>query len=231
MVDSRGLIVKDRPSGGVTEHKVRFARDHEPVDSLAEVVKIAKPTVLIGAAAIGGAFTKEILTAMGEFNERPVIFALSNPTSKAECTAEEAYSATAGRVVFASGSPFDPVTINGKTYHPGQGNNSYIFPGIALGVICAGMKTIPEETFLISANALAQIVTDTDLDSGNLYPPLQDIQKCSIKIAVKVMEYAYRQALATVHPEPEDYEKFIRAQLYDTNYKTALPVTYSWPKL
>ncbi|XP_011304234.1 NADP-dependent malic enzyme isoform X3 [Fopius arisanus] len=229
MVDSKGLIVKNRPSGGVTEHKARFARDQEPIDTLAQVVKGAMPTVLIGAAAIGGAFTKEILQDMGSFNDRPIIFALSNPTSKAECTAEEAYTATQGRAIFASGSPFDPVTIDGKTYHPGQGNNSYIFPGIALGVICAGMKTIPEETFLISANALADIVTDADLLSGNLYPPLQDIQKCSMKIAVAVMEYAYRESLATVHPEPSNYEDFIKAQLYDTNYKTALPVTYSWP--
>ncbi|KAK0173402.1 hypothetical protein PV328_006607 [Microctonus aethiopoides] len=231
LVDSRGLIVKNRPSGGISEHKLPFAQDHEPIDTLVEVVKTLKPTVLIGAAAIGGAFTKEILTAMGEFNERPVIFALSNPTSKAECTAEEAYTATNGRCIFASGSPFDPVTLNGKTYNPGQGNNSYIFPGIALGAICAGMRIIPEETFLIGANALADIVTDADLESGNLYPPLNDIRKCSLKIAIKVMEYAYQQSLATVYPEPEDYEKFVMAQQYDSNYKTALPVTYSWPKL
>ncbi|XP_057332234.1 NADP-dependent malic enzyme isoform X2 [Microplitis mediator] len=231
MVDSKGLIVKDRPSGGINEHKARFARDHAPVDTLVEVVKTVKPTVLIGAAAIGGAFTKEILHDMGEFNERPIIFALSNPTSKAECTAEEAYTATNGRCIFASGSPFDPVTINGKTYHPGQGNNSYIFPGIALGAICAGMKTIPEETFLVAANALADIVTNEDLDSGNLYPPLNHIRDCSLKIAAQIMEYAYNYSLATVHPRPANYEEFINAQLYDTHYKTALPVTYSWPKL
>ncbi|XP_063989682.1 NADP-dependent malic enzyme isoform X4 [Diachasmimorpha longicaudata] len=231
MVDSKGLIVKNRASGGVTEHKARFAREQDPIDTLVQVVKGAKPSILIGAAAIGGAFTQEILEDMGNFNEKPIIFALSNPTSQAECTAEDAYKATNGRAIFASGSPFDPVTIDGKTYHPGQGNNSYIFPGIALGVICAGMKTIPQETFLIAAKALAEIVTDADRESGNVYPPLQDIQKCSTKIAVEVMAYAYRESLATVHPEPENYEDFIKAQLYDTTYKTALPVTYSWPKL
>lgn len=111
MVDSKGLIVKNRPSGGVTEHKARFARDQEPIDTLAQVVKGARPTVLIGAAAIGGAFTKDILEDMGKFNERPIIFALSNPTSKAECTAEEAYSAT--EVTFLIGLLF----ISGGQWH------------------------------------------------------------------------------------------------------------------
>ncbi|XP_024937546.1 NADP-dependent malic enzyme isoform X6 [Cephus cinctus] len=231
MVDSKGLIVKNRPEGGITEHKVHFARDDAPIKTLGEVVKLAKPTVLIGAAAIGGAFTRDILEEMGKNNDKPVIFALSNPTSKAECTAEEAYVATQGKCIFASGSPFDPVTLNGKTYYPGQGNNSYIFPGIALGAICAGMRYIPEETFLIAATVLSDLVTEKDLDSGNLYPPLNDIQTCSLKIAVKVMEYAFKNSLATVHPEPKDYEEFVKAQLYDTKYKASVPPTYSWPKL
>lgn len=230
MVDSKGLIVKNRPEGGITEHKVHYARDDAPIKTLVEVVKTAKPTVLIGAAAIGGTFTTEILEEMARNNERPVIFALSNPTSKAECTAEQAYVATKGKCVFASGSPFDPVTFNGKTYNPGQGNNSYIFPGIALGAIYAGMRYIPEETFLIAATVLSDLVTDKDLDSGNLYPPLRDIQKCSTKIAVKILDYAYRSSIATVHPEPKDYEEFIKAQLYDTRYKPSVPTTYPWPK-
>ncbi|XP_051172058.1 NADP-dependent malic enzyme isoform X2 [Leptopilina boulardi] len=230
MVDSKGLIVKDRPSGGLTVHKLKFAREHEPITTLAEVVKVAKPTVLIGAAAIGGAFTEEILKTMAKNNERPVIFALSNPTSKAECTAEDAYKHTQGKCIFASGSPFPPVEYNGKTYHPGQGNNSYIFPGIALGVICAGMRTIPEETFLNAASSLAELVTDRDLESGNVYPPLDDIKKCSLRIAVNLMEYAYRMSLASVHPEPKDYEEFIKAQLYDTSYTSSIPEIYPWPK-
>lgn len=151
LVDSKGLIVKDRPKGGLNHHKLKFAHQHEPVDTLAEAVKLLKPSVLIGAAAIGGAFTPEIISSMAEFNERPIIFALSNPTSKAECTAEEAYKYTNGRVVFSSGSPFPPVNFNGRTFYPGQGNNAYIFPGIGLGVICGGLPTISEEIFLMSA--------------------------------------------------------------------------------
>lgn len=151
---------------------------------------------------------------MGEFNDRPIIFALSNPTSKAECTAEDAYKYTnvickftklfrsskfnrncklQGKCVFASGSPFPPVVYNGKTYYPGQGNNSYIFPGVALGVICAGASTIPEDIFLISAEKLADMVTADDLDKGSLYPPLETIRECSLKIATKVMEYSYEK--------------------------------------
>ena len=152
--DSRGLIVKDRPSGGVTGHKVSFAKEVPPMETLEEIVKSVKPTVLIGAAAIGGVFTKEILQDMASFNDRPIIFALSNPTSKAECTAEEAYTHTDGRAVFASGSPFDTVVYKGKTYHPGQGNNAYIFPGVALGVICTGIHHIQDELFLMAAKVI-----------------------------------------------------------------------------
>ncbi|CAL7937574.1 unnamed protein product [Xylocopa violacea] len=231
MVDSKGLIVKNRPGGGLTEHKLEFARDDKPINTLLEVVKTAKPTVLIGAAAVGNAFTKEILEEMAKNNERPVIFALSNPTSKAECTAEQAYTVTKGKCIFASGSPFPPVTYEGKTFYPGQGNNSYIFPGIALGVICCGMRKIPEEVFLIAAKALSDMVSEEDIEKGNLYPPLQDIQKCSLSIAVAVMKYGYDNCLATFQPEPSDYEKFIKAQLYDPTYTSSVPPVYSWPKL
>ncbi|XP_017883309.1 NADP-dependent malic enzyme [Ceratina calcarata] len=231
MLDSKGLIVKDRPSGGLTVHKLEFARDHKPVDTLLEVIKIAKPTVLIGASAVGGAFTTEILEEMANNNEKPVIFALSNPTSKAECTAEQAYTVTKGKCVFASGSPFPPFEYEGKTHYPGQGNNSYIFPGVALGVICCGMRTIPEEVFLVAAQSLSDMVSKEDLERGTLYPPLKDIQKCSVCIAVAVMKYGYDNCLATVHPKPKDIYEFVKAQLYDPSYEPSVPPVYSWPKL
>ncbi|XP_055849839.1 NADP-dependent malic enzyme isoform X2 [Episyrphus balteatus] len=228
LVDSKGLIVKDRPSGGLSEHKLHFAHEHEPVETLAEAVNVIKPNILIGAAAIGGAFTPAILEKMAELNETPIIFALSNPTIKAECTAIQAYTHTKGKCIFASGSPFDPVEYNGKTFYPGQGNNSYIFPGVALGVICAGMLTIPEEVFLISAEKLADICSAEDLAKGSLYPPLSAITQCSIQIAVKVMDYAYKNGLATVRPEPQDKEAFIKSQMYELNYPPAVPEVYQW---
>ncbi|XP_055377030.1 NADP-dependent malic enzyme isoform X2 [Condylostylus longicornis] len=223
LVDSKGLIVRDRPKGGLNEHKLHFAHDHEPIDTLVDAVNILKPTILIGAAAIGGAFTKEIIEKMAELNEKPVIFALSNPTIKAECTAEQAYTWSKGSAIFASGSPFDPFEYEGKVYTPGQGNNAYIFPGVALGVICAGMLRIPEECFLMSAERLAKLCSDEQLEKGCLYPPLSEITNCSVEIAEQIMQYAYDKDLATLRPEPKDKIAFIRSQMYDTNYPPAIP--------
>jgi len=229
--DSRGLIVADRPKGGITHHKAPFAHPHKPMDELDEIVKEIKPSVLIGAAAVPKVFTPEILKDMASFNEQPIIFALSNPTSKAECTAEEAYTHTDGRAVFASGSPFPVFEGFGKRYEPGQGNNAYIFPGVGLGVISTGIYHISEKVFLTSAEALAELVTDDDLAVGRLYPPLSDIRNISVKIATKLAEEAYEDGTASTYPEPKDKEAFIRSNLYDYNYEgtTALPIRYDWP--
>ncbi|KAF5303430.1 hypothetical protein FQA39_LY09974 [Lamprigera yunnana] len=231
MVDSKGLIVKNRPGGGLTEHKLKFARDDKPIKTLHEVVQTANPSVIIGASTIAGSFTSAIIKHMAQTHERPVIFALSNPTNKSECTAEEAYTYSNGKAIFSSGSPFPPFTINGKTLQPGQGNNSYIFPGVALGIISVGMQIVPEETFIVAAQTLAELVADADLDVGRVYPPLSKIQDCSVKIATKVAEFAYTECIASVHPQPENLEKFIRAQMYDTHYQPALPSVYPYPKL
>lgn len=185
-----------------------------------------RPNVLIGAAAQGGAFNQEILELMADINETPIIFALSNPTSKAECTAEEAYTYTKGRCIFASGSPFAPVTYNNKKFYPGQGNNSYIFPGVALGVLCAGMLNIPEQVFLVAAERLAELVSKDDLAKGSLYPPLSSIVSCSMAIAERIVEYAYKNGLATVRPEPVNKLAFIKAQMYDLDYPRSVPATY-----
>ncbi|KAG0725994.1 NADP-dependent malic enzyme [Chionoecetes opilio] len=233
LVDSRGLIVKDRPKGGISGHKLSYAHPHEPMENLEDIVRTVKPTALIGAAAIGGVFTPQLLKDMASFNKRPVIFALSNPTSQAECTAEDCYTHTEGRAVFASGSPFSPVTLNGQTFHPGQGNNAYIFPGVALGVICTGIHHIEDSIFLMAAKALADMVTEDDLSLGRLYPPLSDIRKCSLKIAVYIAEHAYTTDIASTYPRPNDLTKFIEDQQYNYDYDSwsALPETWQWPDL
>ncbi|XP_060092558.1 NADP-dependent malic enzyme [Heteronotia binoei] len=229
MVDSKGLIVKGRAS--LTPAKQQFAHQHEEMKNLEDIVRKLKPTVLIGAAAIGGAFTHNILKDMASFNKRPIIFALSNPTDKAECSAEECYNLTEGRAIFASGSPFKPVTLpDGRTFFPGQGNNVYVFPGVALGVVSCGVRHISDEIFLTTAEVIAQQVSKQNLEEGRLYPPLSVIQNVSLKIAVKIAEEAYRNNTASFYPEPEDKEAFIRSHLYNTDYESFLVDSYSWPK-
>merc|ERR1719312_1494271 len=229
--DSKGLIVANRASGGITHHKAPFAHPHEEMKELGETVKTIKPTCLIGAAAVPRVFATEIIKDMASFNEQPIIFALSNPTSMAECTAEEAYTHSDGRAVFASGSPFPDFHGFGKTYKPGQGNNAYIFPGASLAVIAAGIHHISDGVFLSSAEALADMVTEEDLAVGRLYPPLSNIQEISVQIAKRVAEEAYQENTASTYPEPEDKEAFIRTHLYDYNYDKVsyLPSVYAWP--
>ncbi|XP_026510222.1 NADP-dependent malic enzyme isoform X2 [Terrapene carolina triunguis] len=170
MVDSKGLIVKERSS--LTTEKERFAHKHDEMKNLEDIVRAIKPTVLIGVAAIGGAFTKQILKDMASFNKQPIIFALSNPTSKAECSAEQCYQMTEGRGIFASGSPFDPVTLpSGRTFYPGQGNNAYVFPGVALGVVSCGLRYISEEIFLTTAEIAEQAYSNK---TASFYPEPED---------------------------------------------------------
>lgn len=228
MMDIDGLLAKGRPEGKLGGHKALYAKDHPVCKSLVDLINEVKPSVLIGASAAGGAFTPEVLKAMGSFNKRPVIFALSNPTSKAECTAEQAYTNTEGRCIFASGSPFGSVTYGDKTFHPGQGNNAYIFPGVALGVIATGIHHIDDEVFLISAQVLAKMVSDDDIERGSLYPPLSKIREASIQIAMRITQYAYDKGYATVYPEPEDKKAYIESQLYNYNYECSLPKTWKW---
>ncbi|XP_075410941.1 NADP-dependent malic enzyme isoform X2 [Tenrec ecaudatus] len=229
LVDSKGLIVKGRAS--VTQEKEEYAQEHEEMKNLEAIVQKLKPTALIGVAAIGGAFTEQILKDMAAFNERPIIFALSNPTSKAECSAEQCYKLTQGRAVFASGSPFDPVTLpNGRTLYPGQGNNSYVFPGVALGVVACGLRNITDKIFLTTAEVIAQQVSDKHLEEGRLYPPLSSIREVSLKIAEKIVKDAYQEKTATVYPEPPNKKAFVCSQMYNADYDQILPDCYSWPK-
>jgi len=214
-VDSTGLLVSSREK--MAEHKKPYAHDHPPLDSFLDAVRTLKPTAILGLSGQPGTFTKEVVEAMAEINERPIIFALSNPTSMAECTAEQAYTWSDGRAVFASGSPFDPVKYDNQTFVPGQGNNAYIFPGVGLGAIVSEARVITDEMFLAAAHSLANLVTESDLERGRVYPPLSRIRSVSAKIAYDVAKMVYDQGL-TDKEEPEDIEAEIHDYMYHPVY-------------
>jgi len=214
-VDSRGLLCEGRDN--IAQHKAPYAHKHEYIDNLLDTVKTLKPTVLLGLSGQPQTFTKEVVEAMSEINERPVIFALSNPTSMAECTAEQAYTWSGGRAVFASGSPFDPVKFGNQTFVPGQGNNAYIFPGVGLGIIVSQSHVVTDEMFLAAAFSLAGQVKDSDLERGRVYPPLADIRLVSAKIAAEVAKMAYENGF-TSREQPEDILADVKNYMYRPVY-------------
>ena len=215
LVDSHGLVVRSR--NDLAAHKRPYARDHAPIRDFPSAVRALKPSVIIGVAAVGGAFSREVLEEMARNHARPIVFALSNPTSKAECTAEQAYQWTAGRALFASGSPFDSVKVGDRTFVPRQGNNSYIFPGVGLGAIVSKARRITDAMFMAAARTLAGLVDESDLAQGSLYPALSRIREVSEAIAAAVAESAYADGLAG-KPRPVDVLTDVRSQMYDPRY-------------
>jgi malate dehydrogenase (oxaloacetate-decarboxylating)(NADP+) len=209
-VDVNGLVVKDRTD--LMPHNVPYAHDHRPLGFL-EAIDAIRPHVLIGATGAPGTFTQAVVERMSAVNPRPVLFALSNPTSRAECTAEQAYAWSGGRVLFATGSPFAPVTYGGRVFRPAQGNNAYVFPGIGLGAVACRARTLPDQLFLEAARTLAHMVRRKDLDEGALYPPLQEIRKISLAIAVSVATKAYEMNLAR-QSRPRNIRRSIAAIMY-----------------
>lgn len=220
-VDSQGLVVKNRP-GNLASHKRPYAHDHAGIAGFEEAVEALRPTAIIGVASMPGAFTPRILRRMGELNTTPIVFALSNPTSKAECTAEAAYRETDGRAVFASGSPFAPVDINGRTLAPAQCNNVYIFPGLGLGALACGAREISDAMMLVAAETLASCVTADDLAVGRVCPSLSRIREVSLKIATAVADEAWRSGLTT-QPRPDDLEADIRSRMFEPEYGDYVP--------
>ena len=214
-VDSKGLVVKSRENLAV--HKLPYAHEHAGCTDFLAAVNDLQPTAILGLSGQPQTFTKDIIEAMAKINERPVVFALSNPTSMAECTAEQAYSWSDGRAVFASGSPFDPVTVDNQTFVPGQGNNAYIFPGVGLGVIASQSRTITDEMFLAAAHSLAEQVSESDIERGRLYPSLARIREVSARIAYDVAKMAYDNQL-TDKEEPEDLLADIHQHMYQPVY-------------
>jgi malate dehydrogenase (oxaloacetate-decarboxylating)(NADP+) len=209
-VDVNGLVVKSRTD--LMPHNLPYAHEMTSLP-FAEAIDAIRPHVLIGATGAPGTFTQAVVERLSALNDRPLLFALSNPTSRAECTAEQAYAWSGGRAIFATGSPFAPVTHGGRTYRPAQGNNAYVFPGIGLGAIACRAKTLPDELFLVAARTLAGLVRQKDLDHGAIYPPLTDIRKISVAIATAVATRAYATGLAR-RKRPANVRRSIEAMLY-----------------
>ncbi len=214
-IDSHGLVVTGRDK--LAKHKQPYAHEHPPLDDLLAAVEAIRPTALIGVSGQPQTFTLPVLSAMAEINERPIIFALSNPTSKSECTAEQAYTATSGRAIFASGSPFPPVTLNGHQYNPGQGNNAYVFPGVGLGVVVSGARHVTDQMFAAAAQTLASQVTPEDLAAGRIYPTIDRIRSVSAAIATAVADLAFDRGLATV-ARPIDSAAYVESLMFEPHY-------------
>ncbi len=216
LFDSHGLVVKQRTD--LAAHKQPYAHDHAPVGNLHEAVKALRPTAIIGVAAVGGAFTEDVVRTMASLNKRPMVFALSNPTSKAECTAAQAYRWTDGRALFACGSPFDPVTLNGRNYVPRQGNNSYIFPGVGLGVIVSGANRVTDEMFMTAAHTLADAGDRGRLAAGEPLPAAQRTFATFRRISrPRSPRLPTGRGLAR-GSEPSDLLGFVKSKMYEPRY-------------
>ena len=215
-LDSKGLLVKSRKD--LDEGKRLFASDCAPIADCLGAVEFLKPTAIIGACGKQGIFTREVLEAMARINPRPIVFAMSNPTSLSECTAEEAYRYTQGRAVFASGSPFMPVHFGAKVFIPGQSNNTYIFPGVGLGIVSCRVRHLTDEMFFMAAKTLSDLVNEEDLAVGRLYPSLQRIREVSLAIAESVAAVAFQQGLAE-KPGKHPLHEHIKSQMYQPVYR------------
>ncbi len=214
-MDSKGLVCSSR--NDLAEHKQKYAHPHAGITGFAEAVRTLQPTAIIGVSGQPATFDEEVVRLMAEFNEQPIIFALSNPTANSECTAEQAYTWSGGRAIFASGSPFDPVTINGKRIIPGQGNNVYIFPGVGLGLAYCLSRTVTERMFYEAAKVLAGMVTAEELANGTVYPSFARIREVSVRIAMAITRVGVEEGLVQSH-YLENLEENLRNIMYHPDY-------------
>lgn len=216
MFDVNGLLVNSRTD--LAEHQLQFAHDSEPSDSFADAILKIKPTAIVGVSTVGGAFNSQVIENMSAVNERPIIFPYSNPTTHSECTAEQAYTWSKGKAIFASGSPFAPVQYEGKTFTPGQGNNVFIFPALGMAIFATEAKRVTDDMLLIAAEAVASQVTTEDFEKGLIYPNVNDILRVSIYVAKKVAEHIFDNGLANVE-RPDSISDFIKSKMYVPSYE------------
>ncbi|TDG51607.1 hypothetical protein AWZ03_002067 [Drosophila navojoa] len=229
-IDVDGIVTKDRKKFIIPDIK-RFAKDLPPEKNLEKLVEDLKPSILLGATGQGGIFTEKILRSMAKNHKHPAIVACSNPTNKSECTAEQAYNFTEGRALYASGSPFPPVVINGKRLTPSQANNAFSFPGVALGVLCTKPHTITDEVFLVTAHAIAEYAREFAPNENALYPPVKEAANVAFHVGVAVAKHIISCGAATIYPIPKDITKHVKDYQYYTDLGTALPSVWPYPEL
>ena len=215
LFDINGLIEPSRKD--LSSSQQVYAHQHAPSRDLVATIESLKPTILIGVSTTGGAFNQRVVEAMSQLNSRPIIFALSNPTDKAECTAQQAYTWSNGKALYAAGVQFPDVKINGQTFHPGQANNFYIFPAVGLAVYVTQPERITDEVFIVAAQASADQVSQEQRDHGMLFPSQANIQEVEVAIATRTAEFMFDNGLATVQ-RPANIRQWIEEQLYNPQY-------------
>jgi malate dehydrogenase (oxaloacetate-decarboxylating)(NADP+) len=215
LFDVHGLIERTRTD--LADFQQPYAHAHKPTKDFVEAIEAIKPTAIVGVSTVGKAFSRQVVEAMGRLNTRPIIFALSNPTDKAECTPQEAYSWTEGRAIYAAGVQFPPVSVDGQTFTPSQANNLYIFPAVGMAIYATQAKRVTDEMFVVAARAVAEQVTDRQREEGMLYPPQSNILDTELRTAAKVAEVVFQRGLARVE-RPADIDKFIRQHTYTPTY-------------
>jgi malate dehydrogenase (oxaloacetate-decarboxylating)(NADP+) len=216
LFDVNGLLESTRTD--IADFQRPFTHDHAPTDNFVDAINSIRPTGIIGVSTVPKLFNQAVIEAMSAVNARPIIFPYSNPTSRSECTAEEAYKWSRGKAIFASGSPFPPVRYDGRTFVPGQGNNVYIFPALGMAIYATQASRVTDEMFLCAAGAVAEQVTKDELDMGLIYPPQSSILESSLHVASKVASLIFDRGLARVE-KPDDVDAFIRAEAYQPEYR------------
>ncbi|MDO9025992.1 NAD-dependent malic enzyme [Zwartia sp.] len=216
LFDINGLVESTRTD--LADFQKPFAHQHAPCKSFVDAINAIKPNGIVGVSTVPKLFNQGVIEAMTAVNARPIIFPYSNPTSRSECTAEEAYKWSNGKAIFASGSPFDPVTLNGKTFIPGQGNNVYIFPAMGMAVLATQSSRVTQQMFIVAAKAVAEQVTQSDLDSGLIYPPQSQILNASLYTAAKIATYIFDNGLARID-RPADIAAHIKEMAYKPVYR------------
>ena len=217
MFDVNGLLEPSRKD--LFDAQRPYAHPHEPTKDLVTAIKSIKPNAIIGVSTVGKAFNQQVVEVMSQINARPIIFALSNPTDKAECSAQEAYNWSKGKALYAAGVQFPPVQYGGQTLLPGQANNSYVFPAVGMAIYATQAKRVTDEMFTEAARAISDQVTPDQLKQGLLYPPQSNILETELKTAARVAEVVFNSNLARVE-RPADLEAFIRSHLYKPEYRS-----------